>query len=145
MASALWFGPAIAGQFGTTAARRVDWVTDTIIVSLHSSAYVPDQDTHDFFNDTTNEIAGGNYARQTLATKSVNYDSATNAIQLRAAQSTFANLTNTFKWILIWKDTGSSATSPLLGYVDAGAQSVSATNFVVTWNATDGVLKGVVS
>jgi hypothetical protein len=145
MASALWFSQAIAGQWSATAARRVDWVGDTIVVSLHTSGYTPDQDTHDFFNDTNNEVSGGNYARQTLGTKSVNYDASSNSIQLRAAQTTFANLSATFRWIVIWKDTGSTATSPLLGYVDAGAQSVAATNFVVTWNATDGVLKGVTS
>jgi hypothetical protein len=43
------------------------------------------------------------------------------------------------------KDTGTAATSPLLGYVDFGAD-VSATGaaFTITWDAT-GVLKAVIS
>lgn len=145
MASALWYGAAIAGQFSATAARRVDWVGDTIKVSLHTASYTPDQDVHDFFNDTSNELSGGNYAQQTLGTKSVTYTAGTNTIALIAANSTFANLTGTFRYAVIFKDTGSTATSPLLGFVDLGAQSVSATNFVVDWSDVDGVLKGIVS
>lgn len=141
MASALWYGPTWSGIFSTTAARRFDWVTDTIICSLHTSAYTPDQDAHDFLNDLTNEVSGGNYARQTLGTKSVNLDTASNTLSLRAANSTFANLTATFRYAVVWKDTGSSATSPLIAFVDLGAQSVSATNFVIDWNDTDGIVK----
>ncbi len=146
MASCLWYGPAIVGQFSTTAARRVDWVTDAVTVSLHTSAYVPDQDAHDFFNDVTNEVSGGNYARQTLGTKSVVYDSATNTISLRAASTTFPNLSGVFRYAVIWVETaGASSTDPLLGFVDVGAQSVSATNFIIAWSSVDGVLKAVVS
>lgn len=146
MASAVWYGNGVAGLFSATAARRVDWVNDNVVVSLHTSSYTPDQDAHDFFNDTTNEVSGGNYARQTLGTKSVNLDTSTNTVSLRAADTTFANLTATFRYAVIWIDTaGASSTDPLLGYVDFGSQSVSATNFVIDWSNTDGVLKAVYS
>lgn len=129
-----------------TAARRFDWVNDTVTVSLHTSAYTPDQDTHDFFSDTSNELSGGNYARQTLGTKSIAYDSATNTISYRAAATTFANLTGSPRYAVIWVETaGASSTDPLLGFVDLGAQSVTATNFVITWSPTDGVLAAVTS
>lgn len=118
----------------------MDWVTDTIEASLHTSAYVPDQDAHDFMNDVTNELSGGNYARQTLGTKSVAYDSATNHVQLRAANSTYTNLTGTFRYIVVSKNTGSAATSPVLGVVDTLGQSVSATNYIVDWDDVEGVL-----
>jgi hypothetical protein len=145
MASSLWYAQAVVGQYGTTAARRVDWVTDTILCSLHTSTYTPDQDAHDFFNDTSNEVSGGGYSRQTLGTKSVNYDSATNTVSLRAANTSFSSLTATFRYALIWKDTGSTATSPLLGFVDLGAQSTSATTFTIDWDDVSGVLEAVVS
>jgi hypothetical protein len=142
MASALWYGSALSGQYSTTAARRIDWVTDNVVVSLHTAAYTPDQDAHDFFNDVTNELSGGNYARQTLGTKTVNLDTSTNTVSLRAADSTFANLTGTFRYAVIWVDTaGASSTDPLIAFVDLGAQSVSATNFVLDWNNTDGIVK----
>ena len=41
-----WFGNALLGQYSATAARRVDWVTDTIKCSLHTVTYTPDQDVH---------------------------------------------------------------------------------------------------
>lgn len=140
MASAVWYGPAVLGLVSSTAARRVDWDADTIKVSLHTSAYTPDQDTHDFFSDATNEVSGGNYVQQTLVTSAPVYDTATNHVQLRATNTTFTNLTATFRYIVVWKDTGSAATSPLLGYVDTLGQSVSATNYIVDWDDTEGVL-----
>lgn len=116
-------------------------MTDTIEVSLHTSAYTPDQDTHDFMNDVTNEVSGGGYARQTLGTKSINYDATTNHVQLRAANTTFSSLTATFRYIVISVNTaGASSTDPVLGYVDTLGQSVTATNYVVDWDDVEGVL-----
>lgn len=145
MASASWYGPGILGLVSSTAARRVDWAADTIKVSLHTSSYTPDPDAHDFFNDTNNEVSGGGYSRQTLTTSAPSLDTTTNTIALKASATTFSSLTATFRYAVVWKDTGSTATSPLLGYVDFGTLSVPGTNFVITWNSTDGVLKAVYS
>lgn len=131
------------GQWSNVTARRVDWVGDNIRCSLHSASYAVDQDAHIFFSAATNEISAGNYSLQTLGTKSVTLDTATNTVALIAANTTFANLTNTFRYAVIWKDTGSPATSPLLGYVDLGARSTTAQDFVIDWNDTLGVLKMV--
>jgi hypothetical protein len=38
-----------------------DWDTDTIKCALTTSTYTVDIDTHDFFNDVTNEITGTGY------------------------------------------------------------------------------------
>lgn len=140
---AVWYAQALAGQWGTTAARRVDWVTDTITVSLHTSAYTPDQDAHDFFNDATNEVSGNGYAQQVLTGKSVAYDSTTNHVQLRAANTTFTATGAgwTHRYILVWVNTaGASSTDPLLGVVDTLGQSVPAGNYVVDWDDLEGVL-----
>jgi hypothetical protein len=53
----------------TPAANLWDWDTDTIKSAL-TTAYTVDIDTHDFFNDVTNEITGTNYTAGgfTLAT-----------------------------------------------------------------------------
>ena len=143
--SAKWYGKALEGQYGATAARRVDWVTDTIKVALTTSSYTPDQDAHDFFNDVTNEVANGNgytSGGATLGTKSVNYDGTTNVTSLRAATSSWTTASFTTRYAIIYKDTGVTTTSPLLGYVDFGAdQTVSSGTFSIAWDATDGVLK----
>ena len=142
--SAKWYGKALEGQYSATSARRVDWVNDTIKVALCTSSYTPDQDAHDFFNDITNEVSGTGYTAggATLGTKSLNYDTATNVLSLRAATSSWTSATFTARYAVIYASTGSSATSPVLGYVDFGGdQTVSSGTFNIAWDATDGVLK----
>ena len=143
MATANWYGQALLGQYSATAARRVDWVTDTIKCSLHTTTYVPNQDTHVFFSDATNELStAGGYTAGGLALsgKSTSYDAATNESRLIAANAQWTGATFACRYALVWKDTGTASTSPLLGYVDLGAQSITGGTFTITWDAT-GVLK----
>lgn len=143
-ATAKWYGKALSGQFGTTAANRVDWTGDTIKVALCTSTYTPNQDTHDFFDDITNEVSGTGYTAggATVSGKSVNYDSATNVTSLRASSTQWTGATFTCRYAVIYKSTGTASTSPLIGYVDFGGdQSVSSGSFSVVWDTIDGVLK----
>lgn len=145
MATAFWYGNGLLGQYSTTAARRVDWATDTIKIALLTSTYTPNQDTHTFYSDLTNELATGNgytTGGNTLATKSTSYDATTNETRLIATSGNVWTFTGTkaFQYAAIYKDTGSGATSPLLGYINLGAQSVTDTTFTVTPDAT-GFLK----
>lgn len=137
-----WFPRALEGQFGGTAARRVDWVADTIKCALTTNAFTPDHDAHDFYADVTNELstAGGYTAGgATLGTKSVSYDTASDEVRLICADiawgpgATFGP----FQKAVIYKDTGSPATSPVLGYItfDA-AQSVSNGTYTIDVDAT---------
>lgn len=129
-------------------ATGVNWTSDTIKVAACSATYTPDQDAHDFFNDITGELTTANgytAGGATLGTKSVNADTTTNVTSLRAAPTTWtpgAGQTLTIRYLVVYKSTGTASTSPLLGYVDLGAD-VSATNadWTATWDATDGVLK----
>jgi hypothetical protein len=142
--TANWFGNALSGQFSATAARRVDWVTDTIKTSLHTSTYVPAQDTDDFFNDATNEITGTGYTAGgvTLAGKSVTYDSGTNEARLDANDAQWTSASFTARIAVTYSDTaGASTTDPVMGYVNFGGdETVSSGTFTIQWDAT-GVLK----
>lgn len=146
MATMKWYAQAHVGMVGATAARRFDWVTDTIKVMLATSAYTPDQDAHDFRNDVTAvEVAnGGGYTTGgvTLSGKSVTYASGTKRTQLKASNISWTITTSlTARYAIAYKDTGAAATDPLLGYSDFGSdQTVSAGTFGVDWDATDGVL-----
>ena len=42
-------------------AGEIDFGDDTIKVMLSTESYVPDQDTHEFRDDVTNEVAGTGY------------------------------------------------------------------------------------
>lgn len=142
--SAKWFGAGLAGQWSATSARRVDWVTDTIKTLLTTSSYTPDQDTHDFKNDVTNEISGTNYVAGgvALSNKSVTYDSASNETRLDADDASWSDASFTARYAVTYSDTaGAASTDPVLGYVDFGGDEVvSSGTFEIRWDST-GVLK----
>jgi hypothetical protein len=138
-----WFGPSLVGQYSATAARRVDWVTDTIKVALVTSSYTRDNDLHDFFNDITNEITGTGYTAggATLGSKTDAIDTTANEARLDAADTTWTTSTLTARQAIIYKDTGTASTSPLISWVDFGADvSTTAGTFQITWDST-GVAK----
>ena len=120
--------------------KEIDFDSDTIKVALVSSSYTPDQDAHDYFNDvSTYEVTGTGYTAggATLASKTATYDSATNVVILDAADTTWASSTITARYAVIYDSTGTSSTSPLIGYVDFGSdQSSTSGNFTITWDST---------
>lgn len=130
------------GQFLAKALNKeIDWDTDDIRVSLHTATYVPNQDTHDYFDDVAaTEVTGTGYTAGgvALATKTLTYDAATNVIVLDAADVSWASSTITARYAVIYDNSGATAaTKPLLGYVDFGAdQSSTNGTFAVTWDAT---------
>ena len=125
------YGSLLAALF----AGSVNWGSDTIKVALCTSAYTPDQDNHDFFNDITNEVTGTGYTAggATLASKTSTYTAGTNTTAIDAADVTWASSTITARYAVIYKSTGTASTSPLIGYVDFGADITStAGTFAVT-------------
>jgi hypothetical protein len=119
--------------------KEVDWDTDTIKVALTTSSYTPNQDTHDYFNDVTNEVSGTGYTAggNTLGSKTITYDDANNVIVLDAADTTWGSSTITARYAVVYASTGTASTSPLIGYVDFGSdQSSTNGNFTITWDST---------
>lgn len=146
--TAKWYGEALLGQYSSTAARRVDWDADTIKCALATSTYTPNQDTHNFFDDITNEVSGTGYTAGgvALTTSAPAYDATSNTLRLDASDAQWTTASFTARYAIVYKDTGSAATSPLLGYVDFGGdETVSSGTFTIQWDATDGVLRIVAS
>ena len=118
--------------------KEIDLDTDVIKVALCTSAYTPDLDAHDYFNDITNEITGTGYTAggATLASKTVTYTGGTNTFKFDAADTAWTTSTITARYAIIYVDTATGSTSPLIGYVDFGADVVStAGTFTITWAA----------
>lgn len=138
--TAMWYGQAIAKAFN----KEIDWDSDTIKVSLHTSSYTPNQDTHEYTDDLTNEVANGNgytTGGATLGNKTLGYTGGTNVIKFDGDDVSWTSSTITARYAVIYDDTpATAATKPLLGLVDFGAD-VSTTNgtFAITWNA-NGIL-----
>jgi hypothetical protein len=94
-------------------------VTGTLKMAFLSSAYVLDQDAHDFFNDVsavqvtgTGVPAGG----LTIGSPTVTVDGPTNTAYLDFTDPTGINVTACYG--VLYVDTGSTATSPLLCVTD---------------------------
>lgn len=136
-----WYGLTMQKQFGTQA---FVWTTATIQCSLHTATYTPNPDTDDFWNDATNEVTGTNYTTKgvTLGSTTNTYDTGTDETRLDAADAVWTTATiASIRYAVVWNDTaGASTTDPVICYFDLGAQSVTAANFTVQWDAT-GVAK----
>jgi hypothetical protein len=135
-----WFGLATTAMLNA----EHDWLTSTYRFALTNSSYTPLQDTHDYFDDVTNEFAtAGGYTAEgaTADNKTIGYTGGTNVTKLDCDDPTWATATlSDVKNIILYCDTGTPSTSGLLGYgiVDS-AVSPSAGNLVFTLDAA-GVL-----
>ena len=107
-------------QFYLTGLRRIlsqdiDWGNNTIKLMLCTSAYTPNFTTDEFASTpAANELTG--YVRPTL-TCSFNTNTGSDRIELVAADVTITAVDTgqTVASIVVFKDTGNDATSPLIG------------------------------
>ena len=135
-----WFGLAMSAF----ANKEIDLLDDTIKVLLTTSAYTPNQDTHDYHNDVTNEVSGTGYTAggQQLANDTITYNAGTNVWKYDADDVTWTTVTlSDVKNAVIYDDTpATSAAKPLIGYgVIDSAVAPNAGNLVITWDA-NGIL-----
>lgn len=125
---------------GKLANKEIDLDSDTFKVMLCTSSYTPNQDTHDYKDDITNEVTGTGYTAggATLGSVTWGYTSGTNTWKFDAADTQWASSTITARYAVIYDSSpGSDATRPLVGYIDFGADVVSSGgNFDIVWNAS---------
>jgi len=117
----------------------IDMVNDTIKVMLCTSSFTPDVDNMNFKSDITNEVSGTGYTAggQALASKAWTRDDANDRAYFDAADVQWASSTITARFAVIYKDTGTPTTSPVIGYFDFEAdKSSDAGNFTLEWNAS---------
>lgn len=134
--SAKLYGLALQSAFN----KEIDWDTDTIKVMLCTSTYTPNQDTHRYKSDITNEVTGTGYTAggATLGSATVTYTGATNVLMLDGADTSWTSSTITARYAVIYDSTpATDATRPLIAYVDFGADvSTTAGTFTIVWDAT---------
>ena len=120
----------------------IDLDTDTIKLALVTSSYTPDIDLHEDFADITNEVVGTGYVAggQALTTKSVVVDNTNDLAKFDADDVTWGTSTITARAGILYKDTGTPATSTLIAYFDfVSDKSSSAGDFTVSWDS-NGIL-----
>jgi hypothetical protein len=150
-ATTTWYGAAFVHAFN----GALDWDTDTIKIALTTSGYTPNQDTHEFFNQVTNEVTGTGYTAggATLIDKNAMtlagaWNAGTNKFKIDAGNVTWNSSTITARYAVIYKDTGTAGTSPLIAYIllnDTPADVSSGNgDFTINFHA-DGIAEVTVS
>ena len=128
-------------QLGSASLTPINFVSDTIKASFHTTSYTPDADAHDFFDDLTNEVSSsGSYTAGiaggvTLTNKTVTQDNTDNEGAADCDDISVTTFTGTFRWVVLRKDTGVASTSPLIGAIDLTSVAASAGTVTVTISA----------
>lgn len=116
----------------------IDFANDTIKLALVTSSYTPNQDTHNFFDDITNEVVGAGYTADgaTIANPANTQDDTDNEGVFDGDDVTWTSSTITAAGGILYKSTGTDSTSPLIAFLDFGGDIVSDNGtFTVTVNA----------
>lgn len=133
-----WYAKAFIAAFN----KEIDWNSDTIKATLHTSSYVPNQDTHDYQNDLTNELSTANgYTAGGLTVSSPTISSSTNVVTLDSADPQWTSSGAGFTArILVVSDAtpGTTATNPLILWSDFGQDETASGGgtFTYTVNAS---------
>lgn len=120
----------------------IDADGDTIKMALVSSSYTPNQDSHDFFDDITNEVAASGTYAAGGATLSVtlSQDDTDDEGVLDATDVTFTSATIIARYAVIYKSTGVASTSPLMLLIDFGSNFTSTVGSFTVAFAAEGIL-----
>jgi hypothetical protein len=124
------------GFLAALPAGTVDFGADDFKAMLTTSGYTPNVDTHVFLAAVTNEITGTGYTAggQALTGLGISYDATNHWAVIAADPLVWATATFTARRLIVYKDTGSSATSLLVGYIDYGVdQSPVSEDFTVNF------------
>lgn len=136
MATAALYAPIFDKAFN----KECDLLTDTIKCSLHTSTYAPNLDTHDYFDDATNQVTGTGYTAggATLGSMTFTYTGASNLWTFDAADTSWTTSTITARYAVIYDSTpATDATRPLIAYQNfTSDQSSSGGTFLISWNAS---------
>ena len=118
---------------------NINFATDTIKVALLESAYTPDIDTQSNFSDiSANESSGTNYTAggNTVANITVTKDNANDRAVIGGDNVTFTDVSISYQYMVLYKDTGTASTSTLIGYADRGSSiTISADDVQVNFDA----------
>ena len=95
---------------------------DTFKVALVTSGYSPDKDTHEHFDDVTNEVSGTGYsAGGNTVTGTLTLSTANDRLTLEFASTSWTSATITARGAVYYSSTGTASTSTLIAFNDFGS------------------------
>lgn len=121
---------ALGGEAGGDA-FQIDWITDTIKATLHTTTWVPNIDTNEVFTDATNELTTANgYTAGgfTLLNKTATYNATGNVTTYSADDFSWTATGGdlVFRYVVFWRD---GTVDPLIGFLDqTGSGNFTLTN-----------------
>lgn len=131
-----------SGQLDFTASSG-----QTFKVALLDATYgggEAERDGDNFFSDVSAfEISGTGYTAggEALTGVDVTRSDANNRATVDADDVVWTTSTMTFRYGVLYRDTGTPTTSPVIKMIDFGsAQSTSGTDYVITWSA-EGIMR----
>ena len=124
-----WMAP---GTLGTSSGTSIDLINDTIKIALIDTGTYTFSQTHEYWSSASGSIVG---SAVTLGTKTVTDN------VFDAADATFTSVSGvSVEALIIYKDTGTASTSPLIAYIDVAASGLPVTpnggNITVQFNAS---------
>lgn len=120
----------------------IDLDTDTINIALVTSSYTAAATDDKWSDVSANEVTGTGYTAKgiTLSGVSVSADGGDNEGVFDANDVTWSSSTITARGAVVFKDTGTASTSPLVCYIDfTSDKSSSANDFTITFDS-EGIL-----
>lgn len=128
---------AYGGAVVAALSGQLDYLGGTVKASIMTNAYTPDAINHRWWSQVSaDEIADSGYAPLTLAGKAIAWVDAAGAMVLSCDDWTWAPFTMAAasRYMVVWVDTGTPTTSPLLCYLDwTGTFQAAGTSVVVTF------------
>jgi hypothetical protein len=116
----------IAGRYTyhlATGFRVVDFSNATVKFSLLTDSWVPDIDNDEYWDDVyLNELTSSDgYSGGYVLTINVAYNTATHRAEIDTTNPTWSfTAEKTFRWGVLWEDTGTPSESPIVGWIDLG-------------------------
>lgn len=115
---------------------NIDFDTDTFRRSLHTSAYTENKDTHDYFDDVTNEASGTGYtAGGAVTSVTVTLDTANDRLDIAFGTTTWPSSTVTARKSVVRKARGGAASADELIFVNDFGSDVASSSGTFTANA----------
>lgn len=115
---------------------NIDLENDTIKLKYMATGYTPAPTTENFLSDVSASEASG-APTETLASVDVRIDTGNSRVEVDATDPTENSITCTTNKFIIYKDTGTASTSPLIACIDISEGTLSPVNgtLAITFNS----------
>jgi hypothetical protein len=129
----------------------MDFLSDTIQATLHTTTYVPNTDTHEAFADATNELGTANgytAGGVVLGTKTAVYATDRTTFDCADFGWTATGGDLVFRYVVIWDNTTTAPVDALIGYIDHGVSgnfTLSNGNTITFQTGANGLYQGIVT